>query len=259
MQLVRIIIPLYKELNAVELVSIKQCFSIMGRYPVTVVCPPQLDLRQIRDLAKLCRKEISVELFEAKYFLDVNGYNKLMLSASFYERFEDSKYLLIYQTDSFVFKDDLKHWCSLKYDYIAAPWPFDVTSWIDVYPKEIKRYYKIFGRKGISRIGNGGLSLRNTRSFIRNLRFFKRAVEEWNLNEDMFYSHYVNTLNPFFRIPKVEVAARFAFDVDPEGFFRMNNQELPFGCHGWHRDDEDYKGNLSFYKQFVEGYGYCID
>jgi hypothetical protein len=33
------------------------------------------------------------------------------LSASFYERFLDTKYILIYQLDAFVFKDELQEWC----------------------------------------------------------------------------------------------------------------------------------------------------
>lgn len=259
MELVRIVIPVYKRLSDLELISIKQCFSVLISYPLTVVSPPGLDLLQIQEVSESIGKEVPVEVFPAEFFAGIEGYNKLMLSVDFYARFKNSAYLLIYQTDAFVFRDDLTYWCRLGYDYVAAPWPFDVSRWIDVYPKEIKTYCKIFGRKNVSKIGNGGLSLRRTQSFINNLKFFKGAVSRWNLNEDMFYSHYVNTLNPFFRIPGVELSMQFAFDVDPAGYYKLNNYELPFGCHGWNRDDEDYKENMRFYKPFVEAYGHKLD
>jgi hypothetical protein len=46
---------------------------------------------------------ISVESFPKRYFENIEGYNELLLSASFYERFLDTKYILIYQLDAFVF------------------------------------------------------------------------------------------------------------------------------------------------------------
>ncbi|EOR93984.1 hypothetical protein ADIARSV_2818 [Arcticibacter svalbardensis MN12-7] len=202
---------------------------------------------------------MAVERFNAEFFDGIDGYNKLMMSLDLYERFKNSTYLLIYQTDAFVFKDDLQYWCDRNYDYIGAPWPFDVTGWLDAgYPREVIRYHKIFGRKKVSSVGNGGLSLRKTSSFINNLRFFKPFMKRWKFNEDMFFSHYVNAMNPFFKIPKIKIARRFAFDVNPAEFLELNDHELPFGCHGWYRDDSDYEGNLLFWKKFIEAYGYSL-
>jgi hypothetical protein len=65
---------------------------------------------------------ISVESFPKRYFENIEGYNELLLSASFYERFLDTKYILIYQLDAFFFKDELQEWCDRGYDYIGAPW-----------------------------------------------------------------------------------------------------------------------------------------
>lgn len=259
MELVRIVIPVFKELCYLENISLKQCFSVLNSYPVSIICPPSLCQEQVLAIAKECNKEVDFEIFSAHFFDGINGYNMLMMSMEFYARFEKHKYLLIYQSDAFVFRDELTDWCDLNYDYVAAPWPFNVMEWIDIYPKEIQTYYKLFGRSKIVKTGNGGLSLRKVKSFIINLKVFNSAVKRWTLNEDMFYSHYVNTLNPFFRIPHHDLSRKFAFDVDPRAFYELNNRELPFGSHGWYRDDVDYEGNLEFYREFVESYGYKLD
>ena len=59
--------------------------------------------------------------FNDTYFESIYGYNQLMLNVEFYEAFS-KKYILIYQTDAFIFKDDLNYWCEKDYDYIGAPW-----------------------------------------------------------------------------------------------------------------------------------------
>lgn len=260
MELVRIIIPAYKELSYHEEISLRQCFKVLNKYPVTLVCPPNLNVQQYINISKDCHKQISVERFKKEFFQGLEGYNKLMMSLEFYLRFKKSKFLLIHQTDAFVFKDELTDWCRNNYDYIGAPWPFDVSGWLDAgYPKEIMRYYKLFGRKNVPKAGNGGFSLRKTRSFINNLYIFQRSVRRWKFNEDMFFSHYINTLNPFFKVPHLDVSKHFAFDTNPAQFLQLNENKLPFGCHGWYRNDADYAGNLNFWKKFIELYGYDID
>ena len=49
----------------------------------------------------------AVETFDPGYFKSIQGYNRLLLSTGFYERFLASAYLLICQLDVFVFRDDL--------------------------------------------------------------------------------------------------------------------------------------------------------
>lgn len=259
MEQVTIVIPIYKPLSKFEVVSIRQCFTVLDQFPISIVCPSNLNLHSIHSVAAEVSKNISIEVFDSVFFDGIAGYNKLMMSLEFYWRFKKSKYILVYQTDAFVFKDDLEKWCALNYDYVAAPWPFNVTEWIDVYPKEIQIYYKLFGTNKIAKTGNGGLSLRKTKSFINNLKLFSSAASRWSLNEDMFYSHYVNTLNPFFRIPHHDISRKFAFDVNPKEFYELNNCELPFGSHGWYRNDADYEGNLEFYLGIVRSYGYQLD
>ena len=52
----------------------------------------------------------------------IAGYNRMMLSAGFYELFRDYEYLLICHTDAWIFRDELADWCRRGYDCVAAPW-----------------------------------------------------------------------------------------------------------------------------------------
>jgi hypothetical protein len=93
-------------------------------------------------------------------------YSRLLLSADFYRRFSDYDYILIYQLDCLVFSENLNRWCDMGFDYIGAPW-------VGLGPD---------GSAYVSRVGNGGLSLRKVRSFLRvcgatgGIRFFIQAT-----------------------------------------------------------------------------------
>lgn len=53
--------------------------------------------------------------------------------------------------------------------------------------------------------------------------------------EDMFFSFAAPILVSDFRIATYEQAYRFAFDCLPEQLFELNEKELPFGCHAFHK------------------------
>lgn len=50
------------------------------------------------------------------------GYNRLMLSEDLYSAFSNYEYILICQSDAYIFRDELKEWCEAGYDYVGAPW-----------------------------------------------------------------------------------------------------------------------------------------
>src|SRR5690554_154563 len=119
--LVRVIIPIYKNtLNELEATSLKQSFKILKNHHFSLICPENLDIQPILNFEK--NNTIEVVRFPNEYFKGIEGYNRLMLSEEFYEKFLESKYILICQTDVIVIKDELEYWCSKNYDYINAPW-----------------------------------------------------------------------------------------------------------------------------------------
>ena len=258
MKPVCIIIPVYKSiLTEYESISFKQYRKILGNYPTYVISPKGLKLpKELGGISNLKR-----EYFDSYYFSGIPGYNSLMLSSAFYERFSSYKFMLIYQLDAFVFRDDLAKWCDANYDYIGAPW--------------FKNYGEGSSAIDLFAVGNGGLSLRKIETFIKtikcqtkfeilrdvfwDLRHFKsikkyfigtklataseRYLIKYTANEDVFWSLIAKNYAKNFSVASIEVALQFSFENSPETLFGIN-KGLPFACHKW----ENY---IPFWKKHI--------
>lgn len=238
-ELVKIVIPIYKtNLTKGELKSLNQCIKILGEFSIVFVQPKSLDSSSIN-----FNGLIKIETFDDKYFKDIYGYNALMLSNIFYERFADCEYILIHQLDAYVFKNELKYWCLKGYDYIGAPWIASKNTLI-------KRFLKLFHSKRkrdretiFFKVGNGGFSLRKVASAINATQKLKTEIEEtlkrdkddfW-IMEDIFWSIKVPSFFHDFIIPDYKEALAFAIDRKPKIALKLNNNNLPFGCHGFEK------------------------
>jgi hypothetical protein len=215
-----------------------------------------MDISYYEFISNKLGKKISCNRFNDRYFSSIQSYNELMLSKDFYYYFNGFEYIFLYQLDAWVFRDELEYWCNKGYDYIGAPWiNTNLYLWLNtgLYPSKLYNIHKIF-RKGryLCKVGNGGLSLRKVKSFCRNIMLFNKAASCWRANEDSFFSHYVKTFNPFFRIAPVKVALRFSFDLYPQNAYELNNFNLPFGCHAWYRQEPPYEENYTFWKDFIK-------
>jgi hypothetical protein len=245
--LVKIVIPVYKNTtDEYELKSLQQCAKILSSYPVVFVKPQHLNISALREILPQS-EEIS---FADSYFEGINGYNRLMLSAMFYEHFSDCQYILIYQTDAYVFKDELETWCRRNYDYVGAPWilkPKYHRLHLYLFLRLKSFYYFLINRpfrKVIvgDKVGNGGFSLRKVSSHLRvcNAKrkktdcFLKKSQKHSEFNEDVFWA----TQNKDFSYPTVKEALTFSIDDYPELCYQLNRSELPFGCHGWSKPDK---------------------
>lgn len=253
-----IVIPIYKEsLDRYEELSLRQCLKILKKYKVFIVTYEHLELSNYYNIAGEYNVQLDKIFFPPSFFEGIEGYNRLMKSKDFYLSFSSFKYILIYQLDAFVFKDDLENWCRLGYDYIGAPWVEDddgktvnVNDW---------------------KVGNGGLSLRKVSHCLKvlkwkgpvlkysyykklkylpymlgwknNIAYFKNS----NMNEDALFSGFLSPsyLNP--NLPSPVEAASFAFEKYPSYLYRVCNNHLPFGCHAFLKYEYD-----SFWKQYIE-------
>lgn len=245
-------IPIYKEKpDALEIISLKQCLKILADYPIVFFYPQALDTRFYQNICEEFEVNPALESFEDHYFKNIQGYNALLLSKEFYKRFSEYEFMLIYQLDAFVFKDELQEWCAFNYDYIGSPWVYDdfVHSYNGVHAP---LWSQAHWRKRINYGGNGGFSLRKISSFLRFLRFFPFLTRDFKGNEDGFWSFYTDWYNPFFKIAPAETALQFAFEKHPEQSYQKLNQHLPFGCHAWH------KYNINFWKPHLEQFGHQI-
>lgn len=233
---VAVIIPIYKtELSRTEEISLQQCLKVLKNHTIIMACPHGLKKSQFEKF------NITFEEFENHYFKSIEGYNKLLLESHFYQRFLRYKYILIYQLDAFVFKDELYTWCKKDYDYIGAPW----LASNNIYSK----IFKIFDTQKLKKrriiwykVGNGGLSLRKTKSFFEISQILSEEIniqlskkEEIFAIEDVFWSLKVPEYFSEFSIPPYKEAARFALDRKPKLGLKLNNSELPFACHGFNK------------------------
>jgi hypothetical protein len=241
--LVSIVIPIYKAIPSIaEIKSFRQCLTVFVDYPIFIVVPKSLDVSFYLNLAT---NKVAVERFEDTYFKDISGYNKLVLSKAFYLRFQKATYMLLYQLDAFVFKDSLKEWCLKEYDYVAAPW-MDMD-FVRRFWSGNSKIGKWLDRIGVvpNVVGNGGFSLRKIRTAILLLTLFKHKSDNWDSNEDIFWSLYVPYYYPLMRVPSKREALKFAFETQPRQCYVENEYTLPMGCHGW----EKYEPQ--FWAQFI--------
>jgi hypothetical protein len=243
--LVAVVIPVYKEHpDPEEVRSLKQCLKILHRYPLVFVAPSGLDMSSYTGHSGAAT--FVVERFDDRFFDGIAGYNQLMMDTAFYRRFAKFKYMLIYQLDAYVFKDELEYWCWKGYDYIGAPYIFVD---LDKYPiKVFTKYRKLLKtlnrlkllKHAFSHVGNGGFSLRHVDHTQRLLSILKRSAKNWPHNEDSFFTHFGNLLFVFYKIAPEKEALRFAFEEKPDQAYLINDRQLPFGCHAYIKNNDNH-------------------
>jgi hypothetical protein len=245
---VAVVVPIYKEaLSEYETISLDRCLKILGKHPIVVISPEGLLLDKV-DLLK--NYQVNIINFPKKYFANIDGYSKLMLSTDFYGTFINYRYVLIYQLDAFVFSDQLLDWCKLSYDYIGAPWIEE--DWVhNINQTRLRQLWNFLGIRQKT-VGNGGFSLRRVRTFLFTLFIFKHRAYSWHWNEDVFWSLYVADHCPLFKIPDVDLACKFSIETNPAICLMKNKQVLPFGCHAWEKHD------INLWREVFAGYGYRI-
>ncbi len=245
-----VVVPVYKQmLNPYEQIALERCLRIFRQYTIILIAPEGLCLDNYLGIDQL-----DVQRFDPGFFENIQGYNRLMLSQSFYERFLQYQYILIYQLDAFVFSDQLASWCSQGYAYVGAPWP-DIPRYRFVWSRiksPVSFVSLSFRRKLENSVGNGGFSLRNVEASLQALRKHNKRARTWEFNEDFFWAFYVAGHSLSFQIPSFKVALQFSFELAPARCFMLNNYQLPFGCHAWEKYD------IGFWRPIFRGLGYSI-
>ena len=217
-----IIVPIYKEkLNYDEEQSVKRLFKILGNHHICMICPMSLDTSYY---SKFNFKDY-YRLWD-EWFDSIKSYSKLMLNDGFYEMFQSFDYMLIYQTDAWVFSDQLDYWCDKGYDYIGAP-----------------HYYVNYEWVNNGNCANGGFSLRKISWFINTLKKHKEHIEslkDEDYPEDFYLRDFCRFEGNF--APMIE-CARFSFEIQPHILYQFIDCKKPFGCHAYNKvsDKEFYK------------------
>lgn len=254
-----IIIPIYKIIpDKTEIISLHQCIKVLRNYPICIITHNSLNVSFYRSELQKSGIVFTFEYFDESFFNDVSGYNRLMLSVDFYQRFKNYEYMLIYQLDAYVFRDELEYWCDKGYDYIGAPW---FEGWHGALPNS-----PFVG------VGNGGLSLRKIKKvnnlvqvlnlyiaiykYLSKNKLLNRIIDKniinyfyiagYNYQNEDFLIFNLSKRFKWFKIASYSEAYKFSFDVNPEVLYKINNNKLPFGCHGWQRYQYE-----EFWKQFI--------
>ena len=253
---VKVVVPIYKErLGNRELRSFLNNAEVLARYPMVLLAPEGLDISAISKLAPQAEvMRVSRDWLGEK---GIAGYNDMMMSKSFYQLFADCDYILICQTDAWIFRDELEQWCDGGYDYVGAPWPKRrrysmpvVSQYLWLRRKLFKRNGRLLRQDYFNKVGNGGLSLRRIESFIAACDTYADRIDFFKshsgtiYNEDWFWA----LIPTSFHYPTFDKALGFSFDIRPKMCYELNNHKLPFGCHGWFK-----KHHIEFWAPIIEG------
>lgn len=216
-----VVIPRYQEwLNICEEISLRQCQHILMRYDIVFISPIKMK--------SIYSNKDKVEFFPNECFESRYAYSELLMSTEFYKRFDTYDYMLIYQLDAYVFKDELQEFCAMGFDYIGAP--FDRFS----------------SRRMGGRVGNGGLSLRKIESCMRVTKYKKCIIDEVFRDipddgksmrpEDQFFGWCGYSEKYDFSVADVNTALRFAVERNVRHIYdKVKEGILPFGTHAWSR------------------------
>lgn len=178
-----------------------------------------------------------------------------MLDPSFYDYYADYDYMLICQPDAYVFRDELQEWVNKGYHYVGASWIPTEFYWKRTWGvlrqrvrrlfkldyAEVPQYFKYFA------VGNGGFSLRHIQTIRQIAVDDAPIISKANCFEDFYIGVVAPNTHPKLRIPHWKEALKFSFEQSLEHCYRLNNHQLPFGCHYWNRP----KNYDRFWKRFI--------
>jgi len=235
-----VVIPVYREeLLSHEKISLRRINEVFRGIPKFLYFPENINVKSYTGQID----GVHLRHFDQAYFSSIDSYNLLLKSAAFYTPVIDFDYMLVYQLDSYIFQEEKIYDC-LKwgYDYVGAPWLS--PDWFDRSEKTIAKFK--FLRPWINRVGNGGFSLRKVKTFHSFCLRFPFVGKLVNIQEDIFWSNVVPRLTTGFKLASIERALEFSFDEHPQECFSLNKQRLPFGCHGWQKND------YGFWKTYIK-------
>lgn len=216
-----IVVPVYKDVpDELEQLSLKQLNMIIdNELDIVFIAPSTINNNEYIKLFD--KSDVNLINFSDEYFKSNKTYSQLCLSYDFYKTFNKYEYMLLYQTDCWLFENDIIKWCDMGYDYIGAPiyspgsrWPNFRTTMRPI-------------------VGNGGLSLRKISKMMnitdRTGYIYKKHESEWSTveYEDMFICDVI-AHDIYMRIPDYKIAEQFSIDALP---LNIRQLKIPMSVH----------------------------
>lgn len=248
-----VIVPIYKkQFDFNEEACVRRYFTVLRGEDIVFQCPESLD----RTYYEKTFPEAAYKTFPDKYFKNINGYNKLLLSTSFYEAFLEYDYMLIAQPDATILQNEnrLQEFMDMGFDYIGAPWQPARRIWEWSIARDEKgRMKRIRCCKkegdGIT-MGNGGFSLRKIDKCRDLVRAHSWRKIYWYIkrNEDIFFGVLGRDNKIGFKLADVESGFAFAREYDVKE--NIQKGKVPYGVHGYQKEFATYEEMQTFMAQY---------
>lgn len=247
---IAICIPIYKEIPDVyELISIDRLVKVTQyKYDIYFVRPnAEFNMKAYYDVMPGWQHHVFELPFDVSYFANTTTYSNLCKSYEFYAAFANYDYMLIYQTDCYLVKDELEEWANKEYDYVGAPIIGSGSGW-----------------KHVPFVGNGGFSLRKVSKFLELthpdfVSEFEDDIKEANdANEngyvefeDLYFAELIPFLYSDFTKPNYKLAGEFAWDRNVNVLYDMYLGKMPMGLHAYHKSYGFYKDKIEIPEQYM--------
>ena len=184
----------FRELPHSEVIIRNLILRTDSSWSHTIVCG-KANQELMKKICTAISPNIKIIVFDI-HDCNLNMYNNLLHDVRFWKTLSGNK-VLIYQEDSFVFRNGINEF--LKYDYIGAYWPHHKNS------------------PGQAFQGNGGFSIRNRELMIKILESFdsesikipNSSHETQKLPEDLFFSKIMYD-NKIGILPSADIACKFS-------------------------------------------------
>jgi hypothetical protein len=198
-----IVIVTHKEtLDGKDEISFKRCLEVFGgKRDIKLILPDNITTTYYEEYTNV----LEIVKVNNKWLSSLKEYNAMCCNQEFYELFKDYEYVLIYQTDCWVFEDRLDYFIGLGYEYYGAPW---------VHNNDM--------------VGNGGLSLRKVSKMIEITNKYEFKGESLEGAEDTWFSI---THKDEINICPLDVACQFSIENPVKKYLEKVNN-LPMCLHG---------------------------
>lgn len=181
----------------------------------------------------------SINYYDNKWFANGHTHSALMLLDSMYQDIKNLgyDYMFIYQTDSYIFYDQLEYWINKQYPYLGAYELLIIDNYDNIFIELDNIYYKKY-------MFNGGFCLRNVNYILNNINNIPSLKN--NIMEN--YSKYVMSEDQYFseilyddkRINEQFIFDSYHFSLSgnylSKELYLLMDYKYPFGCHGFQRD-----------------------
>lgn len=147
----------FRNFHHIEFTLRNTIIKLGSDWSYTIVCG-NLNYELVNNIRNNISQKIKIVKIDEDN-LDTNKYSELFSKKDFWNNFEGEK-ILIFQEDSFIFKNNIDDF--IEWDYIGAPWPLTQND-------------------NFNLVGNGGLSLRTKSVMLK-------VIETININNTIYNS-----------------------------------------------------------------------